>query len=145
MRQTDQPEYAVWHGMIARCEQAGREDYARYGGRGISVCAAWRKPFKGFLQFLADTGRRPSPRHQLDRIDSDGNYEPSNCRWVLPEENARNMRSNKLNGVAADLIRYMWRRGAKQADIAHAFGIAQSHVSHVVTGRSWYQAEAVQP
>lgn len=81
------PEYGVWRSMIQRCEYPRRPEYHRYGGRGIRVCPRWRLSFK---DFYVDMGPRPSPRHSIDRIDNDGNYEPLNCRWATPEEQQAN-------------------------------------------------------
>ena len=67
--------YICWCSMHWRCENPGRDDYSRYGGRGIKVCARW----KDYANFVHDMGLRPKGR-SLGRIDNDGNYEPSNCR-----------------------------------------------------------------
>jgi hypothetical protein len=75
--------------MIQRCTQVTHEQYANYGGRGITVCEAWRD----FKNFLADMGERPY-RKTLDRIDPNGNYEPSNCKWSTAKQQAKNKRKN---------------------------------------------------
>ena len=77
--------------MRARCNNPNHTAYHRYGGRGITVCAAWQDSFEAFL---ANMGERPSGT-SLDRIDTNGNYEPSNCRWATAKEQARNCRSNR--------------------------------------------------
>lgn len=85
-------EYAAWTRMIRRCENPRHRAYPYYGGRGIRVCARWRA---SYAAFLADMGRRPSPRHQLDRIDNEGHYEPGNVRWATREEQQRNTRATR--------------------------------------------------
>lgn len=87
------PEWRSWSGMLNRCKNPSARCYNRYGGRGIIVCERWQDSFENFL---ADMGRKPTPRHSLDRIDNDGNYEPSNCRWATPSEQQRNRADNRI-------------------------------------------------
>jgi hypothetical protein len=78
--------------MWTRCTNANAKSYKDYGGRGITICDRW----KDFGAFLADMGERPSGR-TLDRINVQGNYEPTNCRWATRKEQAMNtQRASKL-------------------------------------------------
>lgn len=118
------PEYRAWTQMLDRCRRPRHPAFHRYGGRGIKVCERWAGSYE---QFLADMGRRPSPRHSLDRIDNDGNYEPSNCRWATTKEQMRNRAANvrltargetltlaewsERTGVALDVLAKRAKRG----------------------------------
>jgi hypothetical protein len=86
-------EYVAWRSIKSRCNNPKNISYPRYGGRGIRVCSAWEMSFECFL---ADMGPKPSRRHSIERINSDGHYEPSNCRWATSSEQARNRRSNHI-------------------------------------------------
>ena len=79
--------------MRTRCENPNHENFSHYGGRGISVCRRW-SGVGGYERFVADVSTGYAVGLQIDRIDNDGNYEPSNVRWVTPSENSRNRRSN---------------------------------------------------
>ena len=85
-------EYQTWIGMKARCSNPHSGYFKNYGGRGIKVCDRW---LKDFPNFFSDLGPRPEG-YSLDRIDSNGNYEPSNCRWASIKTQQRNKRSNQL-------------------------------------------------
>jgi len=85
--------YYTWQAMKRRCFNKKDKRYSDYGGRGISVCDSWLESYENFLD---DMGYAPTDDHQIDRIDNNGDYEPSNCRWVTRTENARNKRSNRI-------------------------------------------------
>ena len=81
--------------MLDRCYRPGNVGFVHYGGRGIVVCDRWRASFSAFL---ADMGRRPGPLHSLDRVNVNGDYEPSNCRWA----DLRTQHNNRRDNVFVD-------------------------------------------
>jgi len=87
------PVWRSWQSMKSRCNNKKLKSYKDYGGRGITFCTRWDK----FENFIADMGPRPSLNYSIDRIDNDGNYEPSNCRWATRQQQTRNKRIGKNN------------------------------------------------
>lgn len=83
--------YQSWASMISRCFNEKNLHYKDYGGRGITVCARWRKSFQSFLE---DMGERPESM-SLDRTNNDGNYEPGNCQWATAKQQANNRRPRR--------------------------------------------------
>jgi len=96
-------EYTTHQNILARCYNPKNIGYMNYGGRGIMVCERWRGT-AGFPAFLSDMGRRPSKVHSLDRIDNDGNYEPSNCRWATRKEQNLNTRQKRLENFSDEQL-----------------------------------------
>lgn len=101
-------EYRSWSGMIQRCYYHRDLGYAMYGGRGIVVCPRWRDSFDAFIE---DMGNKPTPQHSIERIDTNGNYEPGNCRWATPREQSQNTRRNvRLSYAGETLCLSEWSR-----------------------------------
>lgn len=111
------PEYRAWQAARLRCTDPTNSAWEDYGGRGITMCDRWLNSVEAFVE---DMGRKPSPKHEIDRIDNDKGYEPGNCRWATRKVNCRNRRSNRRitfrgetltriewgerTGISADLI-----------------------------------------
>lgn len=127
------PEYNAYQNMLKRCLDPKSERYPQYGGRGIEVCASWRD---GFANFLADMGERPSPRHSLDRIEVNGNYEKSNCRWALVKVQSR----NKTNTIMVD----MGGRTIPLAEACEILGLKYGTVHNRIRRYGMTAEEAIQ-
>lgn len=122
------PEYRSWQMMRNRCLNKNAMDYSYYGGRGITIDPQW----DSYENFLRDMGRRPTPTHSLDRIDSNGNYNASNCKWATRKEQARNRAyaktkawelADKLGVKPMTAHHYIWRIRAKDRGVTKGVNI----------------------
>lgn len=90
---SNSPEYVAWANIKTRCYNPSSENYQYYGGRGIQMCDRWLNSFENFY---ADMGTRPSNLHSIERDNTNGDYEPNNCKWATWGEQANNRRNNVL-------------------------------------------------
>lgn len=110
-------EYIAYGAMKSRCYDPSNKRYPRYGGRGIAVCGRW---LAAYSNFLFDMGRQPSPQHTLERINTDGDYEPSNCRWATLIEQANNRSNNtriEIEGRTQTLTQWSRETGVNRTVI----------------------------
>jgi hypothetical protein len=134
----ESPTWVSWQAMLARCRYPHRDTDAKYVTRGITVCERWRD----FGAFLSDMGERPAGA-TLDRIDNDGNYEPGNCRWATPTEQARNRRNARLTFETATEVAVAMLRGGSAREIATQHGTSESLPREIIRGRTWKDALAL--
>ena len=100
--------YSSWKSIKTRCYNSNNHKYPDYGGRGIKMCDRW---FNSFKYFMEDMGEKPSNLHTIERINNDGNYEKSNCKWALPIEQSRNKRNSRwITYKGASHIMAEWAR-----------------------------------
>lgn len=107
--------YVSWAQMRSRCSNPNVPEYAHYGARGIKVCERWNS----YEAFLTDMGERPA-RHSIDRIDVNGDYEPSNCRWANRETQASNTTKSALvtiDGETATIAQWVRRLGRNSSTV----------------------------
>ncbi len=111
-------EYGVWRTMISRCTNPNVKRYGRYGARGIRVCERW---LHDFATFFADMGPRPSPKHSIERKNTDGHYEPDNCCWATHRAQMNNTSTNRrITAFSRTLTVAEWMRetGLSRATIS---------------------------
>ena len=122
--------YRVWREMHGRCYNPKNNRYALYGARGIKVCDEWHD----LATFCADVGEPPTPQHQIERDDNDGDYEPSNVRWATPKEQARNRRTT---------LRITYRGEEKSlAEWVELLGLNYHQVHRRITEYGWSVEQA---
>lgn len=126
-----------WRGMHARCNDKKSK---RYGGRGIKVCKTWRS-FKAFEKWAMQNGYHPDL--EIDRINNDGDYKPSNCRFVTQVVNVRNSTAAKLTEEQVAIIRGRLQTGQTKASLAKQFGVSVGTITAVQKFKTWRGVETV--
>ena len=114
--------YNIYHGMVDRCYKVNDPDYTSYGGRGIAVCTEWLNSFEEFYNWSLISGY--SEELSIDRIDVNGNYEPSNCRWATMKEQGNNKRNTiryTYNGFTHTLTEWAEMIGSKYNTVYHRY------------------------
>jgi len=115
--------YKIWSSIVERTNPASAEKFPSHAGRGIKLSPLWAN----FENFLADMGH-PPPGKSIDRINNDGNYEPGNCRWATPKEQAHNRRTNKWAICDGATLLF--------SEAANHYGVSKSTISRwVAAGR----------
>lgn len=126
-------EYDCWNAIRSRCNNPKNIGFAHYGGRGIRVCDRWQNDFPAFF---ADMGKKPSKEHSIERIDTNGNYEPGNCRWATKFQQANNYRRTHrltLNGVTRGATEWARIIGISAYTIIHRIQRGWSHEKALTT------------
>lgn len=114
---THTKEYGSWLSMKQRCLNKNDPAFRYYGERGITICDRWVNSFENFYE---DMGQIPSPKHSIDRINPNGNYEPSNCRWADIDTQKRNKRNSKIitfNGETLTLTEHAAKQGINSGTV----------------------------
>jgi len=126
-------EYRIWAHIKERCTNPNTKCYKHYGEREIKMCDRWINNFDNFLE---DMGKRPSSKHQIDREDNNGNYEPSNCRWTTQLINLRNKRTTLTNEQIIK-IKLLLLQGISNIIIATEMKIHPTKISNIKRGYSY--------
>lgn len=123
--------HSTWHNMRSRCNNPNSSGYQDYGAKGITVCKRWDV----FENFLEDMGERPGKNYSIERIDSNKNYEPVNCRWATRIEQARNRSmciKLTLNGKCQTVKEWALEVGIKRQTIERRLKLGWSHYDAVM-------------
>lgn len=110
------PEYIIWKTMRQRCNNPNSSSYSDYGARGIKICERWND----FVLFLEDMGKRPNSLHSIERVNNNGNYEPSNCVWATQLAQANNKRNTRLithDGVTESISNWARKVNVRSATL----------------------------
>lgn len=138
--------FSIWRGMKKRCYQQSSHGYKNYGGRGITVCDEWRNSFIAFMEWAFANGYSEEDKElTIDRIDVNGNYTPTNCRWANRKEQYNNKRNSviieyngekhalcewgRILGVPRGTIQARYRKGWDAEHILFGYNNNQNHVN----------------
>jgi hypothetical protein len=131
--------YRSWYNMILRCYNENHHAYKNYGGRGIIICDEWLEEKDGFIKFYTwATINGYEEGLTIDRIDVDGNYEPSNCRWITLEEQVKNKHKYNDSKLSKEDILYIKNeldKGVVGAYLARKFNVSRTTISKIKKGK----------
>jgi len=127
--------YRVWAGAKARCTIPSASNFAYYGGRGIRMCAEWLDNPQSFIEWAESHGAKRGL--EIDRIDSDGDYSPDNCRFISHEKNSRNRRNRGVTDQEVKAIKAALSAGVSCRKVARDVGVHHMIVWHIAHGNTW--------
>lgn len=125
--------YDIWHGMKNRCYNENNDRYRDYGGKGTTICNEWKNDFQSFYDWSMANGYKDNLT--IDRMDTDGNYEPSNCRWITNKEQQNNRTDNHyitFNGETRTLKEW-----------SELLDVNYSTLNHRITQYGWSTEKAL--
>lgn len=137
------PLFPIWNTMLQRCSNPNSVIYKHYGGRGIKVCKRWHD----VRNFIKDMGERPTPQHTVERINNDGDYKPSNCKWATFAEQAVNRRKGQVPKgeqhhkakLSEDNVRQIRILAPchPHSELANMFGVSKRAIGFIVNNINW--------
>lgn len=128
--------FGIWAGMRDRCNRKTNQDYKYYGAKGIIVENIWND-YLEFKKWSILNGYEPNKNLQIDRIDSNKNYSPENCRWVSPTINQRNRDCVLLNMTKVNEIRILLTKNIPISKIAEMYKVHPDTIKDIKKGKTW--------
>lgn len=130
----------VYHGIKSRCYNRNNTAYHRYGGRGIKMCDEWRNDACKFFEWALSNGWRQGL--EVDRVNNDGDYSPSNCQLVSHAVNSRKRSSTKMTYELAGKLREFYRANSfTHAEVAQHFGVSEITAWRILNNKIWTEKE----
>jgi len=128
--------YEIWKNMKQRCYHSNNQAYKDYGGRDVRICDEWKGGFVTFKKWALSNGYRDNLT--IDRINNNGNYKPSNCKWSTMTEQNRNRRNTKLNIKKANQIRSLYFiKGIERELLAKKFSVSNRTIWDIIYNKTW--------
>jgi len=128
--------YRIWQNIKNRCFYISNTNYQYYGGRGITICPEWINDYIKFRDWSLNNGYKDSL--EIDRINTNGNYEPNNCQWITQTENKQKLRTTKLSLKKANEIRELHKTGNYiQKELAEKYNVSTMTIFNIIKNKIW--------
>ena len=128
--------YKIWDGIKQRSLNLKNKDYPNYGGRGITICQEWVNDYTKFRNWALNNGYQEGLT--IDRINNNGNYEPTNCQWLTSKENTRKRSSTKVSLEISNEIRSLYNSGYyTQKELGIKYSVDQQLISMIINNKIW--------